>query len=74
MPRFQRTVDRAHRLYRLHAAALRSHPERHEQVRGLERRCVPELDQFLEQFTADQAGELTDLFKDCVESELQFYK
>ena len=74
MPRFQRVVDRAHRLHRLHGAALRSQPERHEQVRVLEQRCVPELDQFLEQYTAEQAGELKDLFKDCVESELQFYK
>ena len=74
VPRFQRAVDRAHRLYRLHAAALRSQPERHEQVRVLEQRCVPELDQFLEQYAPDKAAELRDLFKDCVESELQFYK
>ncbi|XP_037068100.1 secernin-2-like [Pollicipes pollicipes] len=73
-PRFQRPVERAHRLYRLHGEALRTRPERHEQVRGLEQRCVPELDRFLEQFTAEQAGELQELFKDCVESELQFYK
>ncbi|KAF0296635.1 Secernin-2 [Amphibalanus amphitrite] len=74
VPRFQRPVDRAHRLYRLHAAALRARPERHDEVRVLEQRCVPELDQFLEQYTADKAGELCDLFKDCIESELQFYK
>jgi hypothetical protein len=44
-------------------------------VKVMEFSCVAEVEKFLEDFVPGQSlDEVDDLFKDCVETEIRFYK
>lgn len=80
-PRFQKTVDRSHVLYKNHQNAypiLAGDSPKGQEVRNtlqqLETQCVKDMENFVENFTSDKAKEVEDLFKDLVESEIKFYK
>ncbi|KAF2351165.1 Peptidase C69 dipeptidase A, partial [Trinorchestia longiramus] len=74
-PRFSREVDRSHLLYRRQQAALKSASEETEStLRQLEEQCIEETLNTLAKLASDSLSELDDLFKDCVDSELKFYK
>ncbi|KAF8788745.1 secernin-2-like [Argiope bruennichi] len=79
-PRFQKQVDRAHTLYNKHQKAYplitSDNPKGQEIIsvlRRLETQCVKDMESFVENFTADKAKEVEDIFKDLVESEMKFY-
>ncbi|RXG67596.1 Secernin-2 [Armadillidium vulgare] len=73
-PRFERTVDRSHVLYRRHTQAMKTcSPDLIETLMGVEKTCVTETEIYLKEFTEDRLKEVNDLFKDCVDSELKFY-
>ncbi|NWJ00691.1 SCRN2 protein, partial [Crypturellus undulatus] len=81
IPRFQSKVDRRHELYRRHEAALRlmeSDPEQgrrlQETLRELERQGLEAAAALLAGTEAPGPAELAELFLDCVETELKFYK
>lgn len=72
VPRFQRKVDRAHTLYKLHAGANDS---ARSLLKDMELSCVVEVNKFLEDFAPGQSlNEVDDLLKDVVETEVKFYK
>ena len=43
-------------------------------LRQVEEKCVQETEACLENFDPERLSEMDDLFKDCVDSELKFYK
>ncbi|XP_069695187.1 secernin-2 [Periplaneta americana] len=72
VPRFQRQVDRAHNLYKLHAGASES---ARSLLKDMELNCVAEVNKFLDDFAPGQSlSEVDDLLKDVVETEVKFYK
>lgn len=72
VPRFQREVDRAHTLYRLHAVAS---DNARSLLKDMELGCVADVNKFLDDFTPGQSlTEVDDLLKDVVETEVKFYK
>ncbi|GFY40151.1 secernin-2 [Trichonephila inaurata madagascariensis] len=79
-PRFQKQVERAHTLYTKHQKAYpiltSDNPKGQEIIstlRHLETQCVKDMESFVENFNADKAKEVEDIFKDLVESEMKFY-
>ena len=72
-PRFGRSVDRRHQLYKLHSVAVGARPSAVEQLRCMELNCTLEMEQFIENSEA-QISELDELLKDVVETEVKFYK
>lgn len=77
-PRFQRTVDRRHPLYQAHEKFLpmrgaHCDPIVVKTLTELEENSVRDLDTFLAAYDESKANELSDLFKDVVESEMKFY-
>ncbi|XP_018019759.1 secernin-2 isoform X2 [Hyalella azteca] len=74
-PRFERAVDRSHVLYRRQQAALKAAAaETVTTLRQLEEQCIEETLNTLGSLEPGSLSELDDLFKDCVDSELKFYK
>lgn len=43
-------------------------------LRQLEEKCVQETEAVLESFDPERLSEMDDLLKDCIDSELKFYK
>ena len=43
-------------------------------LRDVETNCVKETEEYLGSFDKNRLHEVDDLFKDCVDSELKFYK
>ncbi|XP_025910273.1 secernin-2 isoform X2 [Nothoprocta perdicaria] len=81
IPRFQSKVDRRHQLYRRHEAALalmESDPEQgqklQETLRALERQGLEAAHALLAGTLAPAPEELAELFFDCVDAEMKFYK
>ncbi|XP_068516781.1 secernin-2 [Anas acuta] len=81
VPRFQSTVDRRHELYRRHQAALELMERDQEQgqklqqtLRDLERQGLEAVNALLGGDVAPRPEELAELFFDCVDAELKFYK
>ncbi|XP_064087468.1 secernin-3-like isoform X2 [Macrobrachium nipponense] len=74
VPRFAKKVNRTHLLYRRQQAATENGGSIVETLRELERKCVQETEACLENFDPERLSEMDDLFKDCVDSELKFYK
>ncbi|XP_050734953.1 secernin-3-like isoform X3 [Eriocheir sinensis] len=75
VPRFASKVNRTHLLYRRQkAAAAKGDSTIWETLRQLEEKCVQETEACLENFDPERLSEMDDLFKDCVDSELKFYK
>ncbi|NWX94464.1 SCRN2 protein, partial [Nothoprocta pentlandii] len=81
IPRFQSKVDRRHQLYRQHEAALalmESDPEQgqklQETLRALERQGLEAARALLAGTLAPAPEELAELFFDCVDAEMKFYK
>lgn len=74
VPRFAKKVNRTHLLYRRQQAAVKGGGGNAETLRELESKCVQETETVLENFNMDRLSEMDDLFKDCVDSELKFYK
>lgn len=74
VPRFAKKVNRTHLLYRRQQAAVQGGGGNAETLRELESKCVQETETVLENFNMDRLSEMDDLFKDCVDSELKFYK
>ncbi|NXX98986.1 SCRN2 protein, partial [Centropus bengalensis] len=80
IPRFQRTVDRRHPLYRQHQAALELMEKDQERgqklletLRELEKQGLEGMTALLEGTVTARPEELADLFFDCVEAEMKFY-
>ncbi|GLG94223.1 Secernin-2 [Gryllus bimaculatus] len=76
LPRFQSKVDRAHNLYKLHAAATSKEDSNViALLQEMELNCVAEVETFLADFKPEQnLAEVDDLLKDIVETEVKFYK
>lgn len=81
VPRFQSTVDRRHELYRRHQAALELMERDQEQgqklqqtLRDLERQGLEAVNALLGGDVAPRPEELAELFFDCVDAEMKFYK
>ena len=64
-------VDRTHLLYRRQQAAKGA--DILKTLQELESSCVRETEAMLQDFDETRLGEMDDLFKDCVDSELKFY-
>ncbi|KAL8176066.1 UNVERIFIED_CONTAM: Secernin-2 [Gekko kuhli] len=80
-PRFQSRVDRQHELYRRHQLvleALDSHQAECQKIQeclqGLEQQALEAVKNLLAGSFTLKTQELADLFFDCVNAELQFYK
>lgn len=81
VPRFQSTVDRRHELYRRHQAALELMDRDQEQgqklqqtLRDLERQGLEAVNALLGGDVSPSPEELAELFFDCVDAEMKFYK
>uniref|UniRef100_T1IYU3 Secernin-2 n=1 Tax=Strigamia maritima TaxID=126957 RepID=T1IYU3_STRMM len=79
IPRFKKTVDRRHNLYKLHEMAIMKDKESDDNelmdtLRELETRSIEETQKFLSKFTEKNYQEVRDLFKDVVDAEIKFYK
>lgn len=76
-PRFETMVDRRHALFRAHETieplSKSEDNEALTTLHQLEAGCVADVEAFLNNFNANRLTELTDLFKDVVESEMKFY-
>uniref|UniRef100_A0A0A9WVX8 Secernin-2 n=1 Tax=Lygus hesperus TaxID=30085 RepID=A0A0A9WVX8_LYGHE len=67
--------EREHNLYKLHKIAVKSKPSVLTQLRAMEEISVTETTNFIINFTSESSlGELDELFKDVVETEVKFYK
>ncbi|XP_010183582.1 PREDICTED: secernin-2, partial [Mesitornis unicolor] len=80
IPRFQSTVDRRHKLYRQHQAALELMERDQERgqrlletLRELEKQGLEGMNALLGGTVTPHPEELADLFFDCVEAEMKFY-
>ncbi|NXY18484.1 SCRN2 protein, partial [Atrichornis clamosus] len=80
IPRFQRSVDRRHELYRRHQAALELMEQDQERgqelletLQELEKQGLEGMKELLEGTVRPCPEELADLFFDCVEAEMKFY-
>ena len=77
-PRFERKVDREHPLYKAH---MKINPlpgtevdcDTLETLLSMEAQCIGDVEQFLRGYSVDKVGELNDLFKDVVETEMKIY-
>ncbi|OXB69511.1 UNVERIFIED_CONTAM: hypothetical protein H355_009821, partial [Colinus virginianus] len=81
LPRFQSVVDRRHELYRRHQAALELMERDQERgqellraLRDLEKQGLEAVNAMLEGNVASRPEELAELFFDCVDAEMKFYK
>ncbi len=75
---FQGKVNREHALYKAHSKMkpLPGSDVDHamlDPLRSMETQCIGDVQQFLAAYSPTQAGELRDLFKDVVETELKIY-
>ncbi|XP_035687864.1 secernin-2-like [Branchiostoma floridae] len=82
-PRFQSNVDRRHPLYRAHEKAMMAaegnqdkRKELQKTMAELEEQCIMGMEAFLKDSAQDMADEdeIRELFIDCVETEMKFYK
>lgn len=69
------TSQEPHTLYTLHSSALQKNnkEEVQELLRNMEEECVQELGSVLDRI-GDDLSELDELLKDCVETEVKFYR
>ncbi|XP_069490751.1 secernin-2 isoform X2 [Ambystoma mexicanum] len=81
IPRFQTTVDRRHELYRQHQRAWNARKGSQAQsealqslMRDLERQSLEAIDDVMEGRMTLIIDELGDLFFDCVDTEIKFYR
>ncbi|KAG0723844.1 Secernin-1 [Chionoecetes opilio] len=75
VPRFASKVNRTHLLYRRQQQAMaKGGSTIWDTLRQVEEKCVQETEVCLENFDPERLSEMDDLFKDCVDSELKFYK
>uniref|UniRef100_A0A8C9EMJ7 Secernin-2 n=1 Tax=Pavo cristatus TaxID=9049 RepID=A0A8C9EMJ7_PAVCR len=81
VPRFRSAVDRRHELYRRHQAALELMEKDQERgqellqtLRDLEKQGLEAVNALLEGNEAPRPEELAELFFDCVDAEMKFYK
>ncbi|KAG5896878.1 hypothetical protein JTB14_033519 [Gonioctena quinquepunctata] len=65
--------EEPHTLYSLHAAAAKKGNSVQELLRNMESECVEELETVVERVGED-LSELDELLKDCVETEVKFYR
>lgn len=77
----QTCADRRHLLYRMHEQGKEvmesgtAHGKRLlETMRSLERQCIRDIGDFLNNFDQSLMDEVPELFKDITESEVKFYK
>ena len=78
-PRFEKMVDRRHPLFRAQEmieplSTNENNGDVLKILQELESGCVDDLEAFLVDFNPSRSAELTDLFKDVVESEMKFYR
>ncbi|XP_060704715.1 secernin-2 [Hemiscyllium ocellatum] len=80
-PRFQRKLDRRHELYQAHQqarAVMESGQEDgaklHQTMQNLERQALNAIKNMLTSGGTFDPEEMTDLFFDCVDTEIKFYK
>ena len=77
-PRFAKKVDREHPLYKTH---MKINPlpgtevdrDLLDTLLNMETQCIGDVEQFLQSYSSDKVGELKDLFKDVVETEMKIY-
>lgn len=62
-----------HTLYSLHSEAFKKGSNVKELLRNMEANCVNELESVLENVKED-LSEFDELLKDCVETEVKFYR
>uniref|UniRef100_S4RUP7 Secernin 2 n=1 Tax=Petromyzon marinus TaxID=7757 RepID=S4RUP7_PETMA len=81
VPRFRSKPDRRHELYRAHqqAAKIVAKDEERgvrllETMMGLERQGIAAMEEVVSGRRAFVASEMVDLFYDCVDTEMKFYK
>ncbi|KAJ8921007.1 hypothetical protein NQ315_015803 [Exocentrus adspersus] len=67
------SAEEAHTLYALHSAAMKKGNQVQELLRNMEAECVQELNAVIEHVGED-LSEFDDLLKDCVETEVKFYR
>ena len=78
-PRFQRKVDRRHELYKVHEVLSPLSETEVERplaatLSSLEAQCVTDVAEFMREFNPSKIGELKELFKDIVETEVKLCK
>ncbi|XP_078280806.1 secernin-2-like isoform X2 [Rhinoraja longicauda] len=80
-PRFQRSLDRRHELYKAHQhakATMESGQEQgvklHQTMQSLERQGLQAIKNMLTSGGSFDPEEMADLFFDCVDTEIKFYK
>ncbi|XP_075211977.1 secernin-2 isoform X2 [Lycorma delicatula] len=70
VPRFQKSVDRAHNLYRLHQSAVNGRINVLALLQEMEEGCVQDVEDFIAAFQPGQSlSEFDELLKDVVETE-----
>ena len=79
IPRFQRKVDRRHELYKAHEVLSPLSETEVERplaatLSSLEVQCVTDVAEFMREFNPSKIGELKELFKDIVETEVKLCK
>nr|XP_018917768.1 PREDICTED: secernin-2 [Bemisia tabaci] len=75
VPRFQRKVDRAHLLYRLHESAIEKQKTAGlTELKNMETICYTEMETLLSNDTTLDLSEMDDLLKDAVETEVKFLR
>ncbi|KAF5271317.1 hypothetical protein FQA39_LY08115 [Lamprigera yunnana] len=62
-----------HTLYALHSEAVKQGNQVQDLLRNMENDCVEELNNVIDNI-GDDLSELDELFKDCVETEVKFYR
>jgi len=81
-PRFKTQVDRRHLLYKTHQNFYQKLTQSNDEgqalrdtLKQLETSCIQEVEQLLDNYNPnDHSVQIQDLFNDCVESEMRFYK
>ncbi|KAK9869622.1 hypothetical protein WA026_003370 [Henosepilachna vigintioctopunctata] len=66
-------VSQPHTLYALHAEAIKKGTDVNNLLRNMEHECVLELEKLKDELKED-LSELDELMKDCVETEVKFYR
>ncbi|CAG0924194.1 unnamed protein product, partial [Notodromas monacha] len=78
-PRFAKSVDRRHNLFRAQEQAvskgvLRPGSDLLEKLKTLEAECVEEVGKLVAEFTPDRSNDLLGIFNDCIEAEIKLYE
>ena len=81
IPRFQKTVDRGHELYKGHLKLVdllgKDDPTANmvlENIRELENNCIGDVEEILNNYTEESFSRVATLFKHMCDIEMNFYK